>query len=662
MNRNKELKWNIDKESITKPFCSRYHQDYQAAQGQMRQRTYHHELYGLLAKNKSIHEWSVKKGKAKQFSEGSTQYILRKSLADTIQRVPDGELITQYDKASREHIWTEYLFENKVMWSEFEGIDMMSNFTNTFKMAFTYGFAPVRTGFEKDFDNDVRISYNLESWADVFINPDCKDIRRPQTVWFRQYMTKADVEALLTKEGTVCDSTYNEDTIKYVLDHEMFTAKRWESEKLADKLKGSTAISSIELVTKYERGADEFVTIVPGLNAEFRRTPNYDPRKGIPWNFFVLETDPDFPLGVSQVEFLLADQQFNDLWQTSAYKNLLLAMEPPIKVGGWETNPSSYRFEPRAIWNLGNNPNQVAVEPVKIDNAILSGWTQTREAVAAGMMRNLNVMDTTIAKDSGTGFSKTPQGVEAQQTTKTININQYQKRLEYFISDWANQALRMYVNAMKGVHDLTVDEKTRRKLFDIEAGDDINGDKIAIDFSLLSTDLLQFQVRTGSLVEQREERELQALQETALPFVQNLNGWSEQNRPIIENEVLLPIAKRMLELSKTDIGQTMADSLGTQQAKLLLAEMEQQLQEQGAQIAEQGQQMEAMQQAMPPELQAQPMQDGMSVSATGEAPALAPENMGGGDAFSPSSIPAPRFDLLESPGNQAIPDEALISI
>ena len=44
----------------------------------------------------------------------------------------------------------------------------------------------------------------------------------------------------------------------------------------------------------------------------------------------VLEPDADFPIGVSQVEFLLADQQFNDLFQTSAYKNLLLAMEPPI--------------------------------------------------------------------------------------------------------------------------------------------------------------------------------------------------------------------------------------------------------------------------------------------------------------------------------------------
>lgn len=650
--KDKKLKWNIDEASIVEPLCQKSHEDYMAAQAQMRLRTSRYELYGLVAKNKSIHEWSIKKSKSTTFSEGSTQYILRKTLADTIQRVPDGELITQYDKASKEHIWTQYLFENKVMWSEFEGVDMMSNFTDCFKMSFIYGFAPVRTGFEKDYDEDMRVSFNLEQWSDVFINPDCKDIRRPQTVWFRQYMTKADVQALLNSEGHVKDPTYNEDTIKYILDHDLFTGKRWESEKLADKLKGSTSIASVELCTRYDRGASEFITMVPGLNARFRSVPNYDPRKGIPWNFLLLETDKDFPLGVPQVEFLLGDQQFNDLFQTSAFKNLLLAMEPPIKVAGWETNPSSYKFEPRKIWNLGNNPNQSVVEPVKIDNAVLSSWLTTREGVASGMLRTLNVMDTTIAKDSGvTGFSKTPQGVEEQSKAKTININQYQKRMEFFISDWANQALRMYINAMKGKHSLTVDEKTRRLLFDIGGMDDIDGNKITIDFDELGTDLLEFKVRTGSLVERKEEQELQSLQDTALPFVQNLQGWSDENKHVIENEVLLPIAKRMLELSNTDIGQTMAESLGTQQAKLMLADMQGQIDQQGEQLDAQGSQMNAIQEALGSEPSPEAIPENEAV------PTPPPVETGG--ELSPSSAP---LSNIEMPGEQVIEPEDLLTL
>lgn len=663
MSLKKELKWNIDPESIKEPVAQKLLEDYRISESQMRQRTNHHELYGLLAKNKSIHEWSVRKGNSKYFSEGSTQYILRKTLADTIQRVPDGELQTQYDKASKEHIWTQYLFENKVMWSEFEGIDMMSNFTNTYKMSFIYAFAPVRTGFEKDYDDDVRISYNLENWADVFVNPDCKDVRRPQYVFHRQYMSKAEVEALIDEDGNVSDSTYQADTVKYVIDNDLFSAKYWQSEKMADKLKGSTALSSLKLITKYERGADEFVTIVPGIDAVFRRVPNYDPRKGIPWNFFVLETDPDFPLGVSQVEFLLGDQQFNDLFQTSAYKNLLLAMEPPIMVSGWETNPSSYVFEPRKIWNLGNNPNQVKVDPVKIDNSVLSGWSTTREAIAASMLRNLNVMDGTVASDAGVGFSKTAPGVEAQQKTKTININQYQKRMEYFIAEWANQALRCYINAMGGVHELTVDEETRRRLFDIGEIESIKDNKIEIDFDLLSTDLLEFKVRAGSLVQRKEEQELESLSAMVQPFIQNLNGWSEGNRAVIENEVLLPVAKRMLELSDTDIGQTLADSLGTQMAKLMLQDIENEIAQQGQQIAEQGQQMQAMQDAMPLEIKEQlaqgepqvPMAEGIPVPEM-------PPTQGTGEELSPSSFPQPGSEQVIAPDEQVIPDSDLLTI
>ncbi len=646
-----EKRWNIKKESLESADVCKTMARFQVAQGQMRLRTSNHELYGLIAKNKSIHEYfGGKRVKQKKyFSEGSTQYILRKTLADTIQRVPDGELETQYDKASKEHIFTRYIFENKVISSEYEGIDMMSNLTNAFKMSFIYAFAPVRTGFEKDCDGDVRIGFNLENWADVFINPDCKDIRRPEVVYFRQYMTRDDVKGLLTEDGSVVDSTYNADTIKYILDENMFTARHAESEQLADKLKGSTSISSVTLITEYRRGASEFVTFVPELNAVFRRVPNYDPRKGIPWNFLVLEPDPDFPLGVSQVEFLLADQQFNDLFQTSAYKNLLLAMEPPIMVSGWETNPSSYRFEPRKIWNLGNNPNS-KVEPVKIDNAVLSGWSTTRESIAASMLRNLNVMDGQVAADMhASSYSKTAPGVQQQQENKSITVNQYQKRVEDFFSQWAVQALRMYINAMSGVHTLTVDEETRRRLFDIGETDCIDGDKIEIDFSELSADMLEYRVRAGSLVQRKEDQELEKLTTMMQPIIQNLNGWSEENRAVIENDILLPVTMRMIELSDTDLASTLADSLNSQIAKNMMADMQAQIDGQQGQIDSLQGQMAATQNALPPESQEQLAQDPMA-QAAGNASSQLLE-------ATPEGAPAPMEGGEASPSLPALPEE-----
>ncbi len=640
----KEKRWNIDKDKLKSSEIAKMHERYNAAKSQMSRRTYHHELYGLLAKNKSIHEWSIKKGQTKYFSEGSTQYILRKVLADTIQRVPDGKLTTQYDKASKEHIFLQYLFDNKVMVSEIEGMEMMANLTKAFKMSFIYAFAPVRTGFQNDFDDDARIKFSLEQWSDVFPDPDCSDICRPEVVYHRSYMSKDDVLALLDEDGNIRDSTYNEDVVRCLIDEDMFSAKEYESETMADKMKGSTSIQSVLLITEYRRGAKEFVTFVPSLNAEFRRVPNYDPRRGIPWNFLVLEPDADFPIGVSQVEFLLADQQFNDLFQTSAYKNLLLAMEPPIMVSGWETNPSSYKFEPRKIWNLGNNPNQVKVEPVKIDNSVLGNWATTREAVAAAMVRNLNVADGSIAKDAGVNYSKTAPGVEQQATEKTININQYQKRVEGFMQEWAVQALRMYVNSMHGEHRLTVDEQTRRRLFDIGADDCIDGDKVIIDFDELSANMLEFKVRTGSLIQKKEDQELEKLTNMVQPFIQNLNGWSDANRQVIENDVLLPVAMRMLELSDTDISQTLADSLSTQIAKNMMADMQSQIDNQQSQIDGMQGQIAATQNALPPESQEQLAQEPFAGSPAPMPQAnpdmAATPDLGGGEPLAePSPLP-----------------------
>lgn len=662
MARAEKLKWNVDVKRIEDPAFEKWRRGYDSAKLQMQQRTSRHELYGLVAKNKSIHDWiEGQAASGKYFSEGSSQYILRKSVANTIQRVPDGELSTQYDKASVEHIQTQFIFENKVLWSEMEGLDMLSNLTSTFKSSFTYAFCPVRTGFEKDYDSDVRVSYNIENWADIAVNADCKDIRRPQTLWHRSYVSKDDVLALLDDDGEVYDKTYQRDTIRYIIDHELFTGKQWESEKLADKLKGSSSIQSVELLTRYSRGEKEFVTYVPGIKAVFRKVKNEDPRLGIPWNMLVLDVDADFPLGVSQIEFLLGDQQFQDLFQTSAYKNLLLEMEPPIMVAGWETNPSSYRFEPRKIWNLGNNPNQAKVEPVKISSNVLSSFLQTREGISAGMLRQLNVLDGTIASDAGVpGFSGTAPGVEAQVQAKDVSTNQYQKRIEAFFSEWANQALRMYINSMGGVHKLTVDEATRRRIFDIGREDLIDGDKIEIDFDALSTSMLNFKVRTGSLTERKEDKERAALNEMVQPFIQNLNGWSEQNRPVIENEILLPCARRLLELSDTDIGQSLAESLGTHIAKLMMSEMQQQIDAQQQQIAQQGAQLEGIQGALPPDAQAQLAQGTMPVAQDEGAPApgipLAGPGMGG---TSPSSPPMPEPEG-ESAGQQVfLPPELL---
>jgi hypothetical protein len=217
------------------------------------------------------------------------------------------------------------------------------------------------------------------------------------------------------------------------------------------------------------------------------------------------------------------------------------------------------------------------------------------------------------------------------------------------------QALRMYVNAMRGVHELTVDEETRRRLFDIGEDDIIHGDKVEIDFSALSTDMLEYSVRTGSLVERKEDQELEKLTTMLQPIIQNLNGWSEENRMVIENEVILPVIMRMLELSDTDLASSLSSSIGMQIAKTMMSDLQAQVDGQQGRIDSLQGQMSAMQQALPPESQEQLAQDPMADVTGAPVPNVmeaSPESapvmpMRGGET-SPS-LPAPPDDMAEQP-------------
>jgi len=110
--------------------------------------------------------------------------------------------------------------------------------------------------------------------------------------------------------------------------------------------------------------------------------------------------------------------------------------------------------------------------------------------------------------------------------------------------------------------------------------------------------MLEFRVRAGSLIQKKEEQELDRLTAMAQPFIQNLNGWSDENRKVIENDVLLPVAMRMLELADTDISHALAESLSTQIAKNMMADMQAQIDNQQMQLDAQQQQIDATQQAV----------------------------------------------------------------
>ena len=480
--------------------------------------------------------------------------------------MPDGEITTQFDKNSIEQVETEFIFDNKVLTSEYDGKDMLKNLWRAFNTAYDYGFACVRTGFEKDLHGDIRISWKEVRWNDIYPAPDADFIEEAEWYVVREYISQSDIKALIDWDTeTVKDKTYQEDTVKFLCDWNPKDGEEYNSIPMSDDMKGITKIESIEIRTLYRKGDDEFVTWVPSCQAILRIVKNEDPRKDVPIHFLILEPDPEFPLGCSSVMWTIAQQQFADAFQTSAYQTLLLATKPPIMATGNLMN-AKIKMEPAAFWDLGNNPNN-KIEKFPVETTTITQYGSILENIGSNMMKNLNITDQTIASDANVArYSGTAPGVHEQARDKTITINQYAKRVETFFAEWANHALRSYLNSMSGEVEMTVDEPTRRRIWDIEMARDegnqqrgekpeksiIDGDKITVDFDALSVDMLSFKVRAGSLIETREEEERRNIQEMLVPVSQMMGNVSDENRTVFEENIMQMMA-RLFELSNIDV-------------------------------------------------------------------------------------------------------------
>ena len=578
---------------------------YNRSKAQMNVRTNMFKLFTRLAHNQSLYT----KGANDVYSEGTTQALKRKIRAQTLQRVPDGEITTQFDKNSIEQVETEFIFDNKVLTSEYDGKDMLKNLWRAFNTAYDYGFACVRTGFEKDLHGDVRISWKEVRWNDIYPAPDADFIEEAEWYVVREYISQSDIKALIDWDTeTVKDKTYQEDVVKFLCDWNPKDGEEYNSIPMADDMKGITKIESIEIRTLYRKGDDEFVTWVPSCQAVLRIVKNEDPRRDVPIHFLILEPDPEFPLGCSSVMWTIAQQQFADAFQTSAYQTLLLATKPPIMATGNLMN-AKIKMEPAAFWDLGNNPNN-KIEKFPVETTTITQYGSILENIGSNMMKNLNITDQTIASDANVArYSGTAPGVREQSRDKTITINQYAKRVETFFAEWANHALRSYLNSMGGKVKMTVDEPTRRRIWDIEMVRDesrqqrgekpeesiIDGDKITIDFDKLSVDMLSFKVRAGSLIETREEEERRNIQEMLVPVSQMMGNVSEENRAVFEKNIM-QMMSRLFELSNIDVSAQTAKRIDdTLLLEAQKATMEQVMLQQ-QQIQQLAQQQAAMQQ------------------------------------------------------------------
>lgn len=621
---------------------TRFNDKQQRAKSSMDMRTKNHDVFSKISHMQNIYPLS-----GNEWSEGSTQAIKRKIRAQTIQRVPDGEIVTQFDKNSIEQVEVEFIFKHKILTSEYDGKDMLKNIWRAFNYSYDYGFACVRSGFEKDLDGDIRVSQKLIRYKDLWPAPDCDYIEEAQWYIVREFLSRTELEALIDCNDQLTDATYDEKVVRYLINNRVHhNSEDIHGRPLADERNHVSKVESVEIWTLYERGCDKFETFVPSVGAVLRTVDNYDPRKDIPLHFLVLEPDPEFPLGCSSILWTLAQQQFADCFQSTVYQILPLALNPPLMMYG-SLNPARIDMMPGAVWEMGGSVENNQITKFPVETSPLNQFSNILQGVSSAMQRNLNVTDATIPSDAKVaGYSATPQGVNMQERDKTITINQYQKRIEVFFSEWANHALRSYINAMGGEQELTVDEETRRKIYDVESAIEdesytsiIDGNKIKVDFSNLKDDMFEFQVRSGSLIENRKEEEKKNIQSMIVATSQMLGAVSDENKSIFEDAIMRMIS-RMFELSDIDISVANSNPINK---KLEMAALKATMEE----VMQQRQMIEQL--SMQQQGMAMPMEQGGQVPLPEGIPPQQPMVPGGAMPPEAAAVPQGAGVPTESP-------------
>lgn len=160
----------------------------------------------------------------------------------------------------------------------------------------------MRTGFEKNHNGDIVVSYTNIPFDMVYPSPDCDYIEEAEWYIIEEMISRSTLKGLLSEDGELIDKTWNEDTIKYILENKVEDGEDTTNKhRRQDDNKGIVKTESVKIRTLYKRGSSEFVTYVPKLQAILRTVKNFDPEKDVPLHFMVLEPDPEYPLGCSSI-------------------------------------------------------------------------------------------------------------------------------------------------------------------------------------------------------------------------------------------------------------------------------------------------------------------------------------------------------------------------
>lgn len=492
------------------PMGSSFSREFTDFKREMDARVHGYDVLEKLADGKVIN----RKPDLPNVSSGETAGLVRRIARNLVQNTPNVEVISQFDDDAPMGIFARHVLLTKIIGSDQYSNDMQQNLFASTKTALTLGFDCVIPVLTQDAKNGWYIKYDTIHYRDVFPEPGVKDVRDAPVVYVRRYLTKGEAEMLVLENAPGWDIS----ALKRMLKNPPPNREE-QSVAYQDKTHHASIPKGYEIITRYTNDGAPFLTFDGRERLLLRIEKNKHPLKEHPVHFLVLEKDDQQPLGKSQVELLVGRQDFQDLMLNGAMKLWYRNINPSII--GYGTVRAIPNLSPGKYTEI-SNPN-AKIEAFEVSTQTLLQYGTISEQNLGSMVNMLGSADQQMATQAGSGFSATPQGVEAQEAMVDITTNNYQKAIEAFFSKYCSYALTIFFQELKAVQKVELTADSRSRLIGSGMKPElINDDNtFDVDFNELA---VEYWVRTvpGSLTEMEDEKQLRILNQLFIPLSQAL--------------------------------------------------------------------------------------------------------------------------------------------
>jgi len=499
-------------------------------------------------------------------SSGDAAGFIRRIARAVVQHTPNVTVTSMFDDDQIGGVIPTYIVKSKIIRDDEYSNYMQQQLYATMVRGGALGFDCVIPTLLQDALGTWYIQYDNINYRDVFPEPGVKDVRRAPSVFIRRYLTRGEIHNLIRTNAPGWDVA----ALKSLLQTAPIQREHTDTQSHKHRVNPE----AYEVITWYSDSGAPFLTWAAQTRYLLRIEKNKDPLKRHPVFFFIPEYDGEQPFGRSLLSLIYGRQEFQDWFMNGALKLWRLNIEPPI-IGYGVVNalpniaPGKYTQIP--------NPN-AKIEPFEISTQALLMFSQISTQNSGNMAQLVGATDQQMAAQSTGGMmSQTPQGVEAQQQLVDVTINNYQKAMEAFFSQYVSYATTIYFQELKSIKKLTPTAEARKQLINAgmppEAfvheeytrtdpetgitevvpadGSGLKNGELKADFAELAVPYY-VKVVPGSLAELEDEKQLRILNQVFVSLTQSMGAIAAGGDPQMiarANATIQFIIQKIISLS-----------------------------------------------------------------------------------------------------------------